>query len=272
MVFGSETVTGKSNAALMRAASLKDKKYRRKYGAFLADGIKLFYELCDAGCIIDTVWVNEEAKERILPLIEAREKSLGREFSVRIAAASAFSKLTDENGSEGIVCEAPFLSRHGTGKAVLSNGERAVMLASLRDPGNLGTVARSALAFGITRLIMTSDCTDIYSQKTLRAAMGAIFKLDITVVSDGVAAVKEIQASGRRVLAAELRPAAVSLLDIGATRGDVFIIGNEGYGIPEEISREADKSVFIPINKNSESLNAAAAAAVLMWHQSLSEG
>lgn len=272
MVFGSETVTGKSNAALMRAASLKDKKYRRKYGAFLADGIKLFYELCDAGCSIDTVWVNEEAKDRILPLIEAREKSLGRELSVRVAAPSAFAKLTDENGSEGIVCEAPFLSRHKVGNAALVCGERAVMLASLRDPGNLGTVARSALAFGITRLIMTSDCTDIYSQKTLRAAMGAIFKLDITVVSDGAAAVKELQASGRRVLAAELRPAAVSLLDICATRGDVFIIGNEGYGIPEDISSEADNSVFIPISKDSESLNAAAAAAVLMWHQSLSEG
>ncbi|MBE6641457.1 MAG: RNA methyltransferase [Ruminococcaceae bacterium] len=271
MIFGNETVTGKSNPALMRAASLKDKKYRRRYQAFLCDGIKLFYELCDAGCDIDLIWVNEEAKDRILPLIEAKEKACGREFSVRIAAPAAFSKLTDENGSEGIVCEAPFLCRHISGEARLEGGERAVMLASLRDPGNLGTVARSAHAFNITRLIITADCADIYSQKTLRAAMGAVFKLDITTVSDGAEAVKELKKCGRRVFAAELRPGAVDLLKAGVGKSDVFIIGNEGTGIPEEISREADGSVYIPINARSESLNAAAAAAVLMWHQSISE-
>lgn len=271
MIFESETVTGKSNPALMRAASLKDKKYRRRYKAFLCDGIKLFYELCDGGCDIDRIWVNEDARERILPLIEAKEKSLGREFSVRTAADHCFSKLTDENASEGIVCEAPFLSRHISGECILAEGERALMLASVRDPGNLGTVARSALAFGITRLVVTSDCADIYSQKTLRAAMGAIFKLNITSVSDGVAAVSRIRETGRRVYAAELRPGAVDLLKADVCRSDVFIVGNEGTGIPEEISREADKSVFIPISEDSESLNAAAAAAVLMWHQSTRE-
>ena len=161
MIISSETVTSRSNPALVRAASLKDKKYRRKNGAFLCDGIKLFYELCDAGCEISLVWVNEDMSGRILPLIEAKERECGRSFNVRLASDSAFSKLTEENGSEGIVCEAPFISRHNAGDAALRDGERAVMLTSLRDPGNLGTVARSAHAFNITRLILTSDCADI---------------------------------------------------------------------------------------------------------------
>ena len=269
MIISSETVTSRSNPALVRAASLKDKKYRRKNGAFLCDGIKLFYELCDAGCEISLVWVNEDMSGRILPLIEAKERECGRSFNVRLASDSAFSKLTEENGSEGIVCEAPFISRHNAGDAALRDGERAVMLTSLRDPGNLGTVARSAHAFNITRLILTSDCADIYSAKTLRAAMGAIFKLNITVVADGAEAVRRIRKSGRRVYAAELRAGAVSLLDTDVNGKDVFIIGNEGTGIPEDVSREANGSVYIPINARSESLNAAAAATVLMWHQSL---
>ena len=269
MIISGETVTSRSNPALMRCASLKDKKFRRKHGAFLCDGIKLFYELCDAGCEISLIWVNEDMRERILPLIEAKERECGREFDVRLASDSAFSKLTDENGSEGIVCEAPFISRHISGEVSLTDGERAVMLTSLRDPGNLGTVARSAHAFNITRLILTSDCADIYSPKTLRAAMGAVFKLDITVVPDGAEAVRRIRKSGRRVYAAELRAGAVSLLESDVKSSDVFIIGNEGTGIPENVSHEADGSVFIPINARSESLNAAAAAAVLMWHQSL---
>ena len=99
--------------------------------------------------------------------------------------------------------------------------------------------------------------------------MGAIFKLDITVVADGAEAVRLIRESGRRVYAAELRAGAVSLLDTDVNGKDVFIIGNEGTGIPEDVSREANGSVYIPINARSESLNAAAAAAVLMWHQSL---
>ena len=269
MIISGETVTSRSNPALMRSASLKDKKYRRRTGAFLCDGIKLFYELCDAGCEISLIWVNEAMRERILPLIEAKEKECGRVFEVRLASDSAFSKLTDENGSEGIVCEAPFMSRHASGEISLDNGERAVMLASIRDPGNLGTVARSAHAFNITRLILTSDCADIYSAKTLRAAMGAIFKLDITVVPDGADAVRRIREGGRRVYAAELRDGAISLLDADVCHKDVFIIGNEGTGIPENVSKEADCSVFIPINARSESLNAAAAASVLMWHQSV---
>ncbi len=269
MIISSETVTSRSNPALMRAASLKDKKFRRKYGAFLCDGIKLFYELCDAGCEISLIWVNEDMRERILQLVGAKEKECGREFEIRLAASAAFSKLTDENGSEGIVCEAPFISRHISGDGSVTEGERAVMLTSLRDPGNLGTVARSAHAFNITRLILTADCADIYSPKTLRAAMGAVFKLDITVVPDGAEAVRRIRESGRRVYAAELRAGAISMLEADIKSNDVFIIGNEGSGIPENVSREADGSVYIPINARSESLNAAAAAAVLMWHQSL---
>lgn len=266
-----ENVTGKNNPELIRAASLKDKKYRRKYGAFLADGIKLFSELCESDCEIRNVWINENAKDRILPVVYKAMEKIG-DISVRIVAPASFSKLTDEMASEGIVCEAGFSSRHTHAEYYSPRDEeRVLMLSSLRDPGNLGTVARSALAFNITRIILSSDCVDIYSQKTLRAAMGAIFKLDITVVDDMEKTALEIIALGRRVFAAELREGAEGLLDAGVRKSDVFVIGNEGHGIPESLSAVCSRSVFIPINAQSESLNAAAAATVLLWHQANAE-
>jgi len=266
-----ENVTGKNNPELIRAASLKDKKYRRKYGAFLADGTKLFSELCESGIEICNVWINENTKDRILPIIEDDLKKRG-DIPVRIAAPSAFSKLTDEAASEGIVCEVRFSPRHTHAEYYSpKEDERVLMLSSLRDPGNLGTVARSALAFNITRLILSADCVDIYSPKTLRAAMGAIFKLDITAVDDMEKTALEIKRCGRRVFAAELREGAVCLTDAGVKKSDVFIIGNEGHGIPEGLSAVCSNSVFIPINEQSESLNAAAAATVLLWHQSTAE-
>ena len=145
-----ENVTGKNNPELIRAASLKDKKYRRKYGAFLADGIKLFMELCESDIEICNVWINENAKDRILPKIEELLKKRGN-ISVRIAAPSAFLKLTDEEACEGIVCEAKFSPRHTHAELYSpEEDERVLMLASLRDPGNLGAIVRSAAAFVVS--------------------------------------------------------------------------------------------------------------------------
>jgi len=268
-----DTVTGKSNPLITEAASLREKKYRKKYGAFVCDGIKLFGELCLAVADIRVAFVNTESADRILPIIEKCEQDLGREIEVQLVSPSAFCKLTDEKAPEGIVTQVANFHMHSSvcDIASIGSGERCLVLASLRDPGNLGTVARSALAFGVDRLILTSDCADIYSPKTLRAAMGALFKLRVDVTANGAETVRELRKLGRKVYAAELRPGAVSVLEADIKSTDVFVIGNEGSGIPEEISSEADISVYIPIDPRSESLNAAAAAAVLMWQQSIAE-
>jgi TrmH family RNA methyltransferase len=98
--------------------------------------------------------------------------------------------------------------------------------------------------------------------------MGAVFRLKISIVEDTVFSVKELEASGRRVFAAELRDNARSLREVEVKESDVFVIGNEGHGIDTFLSQACTSSVYIPIDDRSESLNAAVAACVLMWEQS----
>ena len=148
-----------------------------------------------------------------------------------------------------------------------SSSERILILSSLRDPGNLGSVIRSAVAFGVDHIIMSADSADPYNPKTIRSAMGSLFKTKITIASDLPSVISVLRSLGRRVLSAELNENALVLSDAKLTTADVVIIGNEGHGISSDISKLCDSSIYIPISKNTESLNASVAAAIFMWEQ-----
>ena len=146
--------------------------------------------------------------------------------------------------------------------------EKAIFLFSVRDPSNLGAVIRSSVAFGTDHVILSKDCADIYNPKTVRSAMGSLFRVKVTTVNDVVSFIKSARENSRRVFAAELTETATSLSDIDLCSSDIVMIGNEGHGIDKEISAICDGSVYIPISKKTESLNASVAAAIFMWEQS----
>ena len=186
---------------------------------------------------------------------------------------SAFSKITTEKSPDGVICVAKYLDNLKFYNKIEKNdvqnyvGEKIMLLYSLRDPGNVGTVVRSAAAFGFDRLIVSSDTADMYNSRAMRASMGAFFKTKVDVVNDFASVVNALIGCGRRVFCAELREGAKSLDDISVAKSDCFIIGNEGHGIDEEISKICSSSVYIPIAPNSESLNAAVAASVIAFVQ-----
>ena len=150
----------------------------------------------------------------------------------------------------------------------LDANERAIILCSVRDPANLGAVIRSAVAFGTDTIILSLDCADVYNPKTVRAAMGSLFRVKIVVVKSLADLISAIQFNNRRVFAAELTDCAVSLSSLNLKPTDCFMIGNEGHGIPSDVSALCNGSVYIPISKKTESLNASVAASILMWEQS----
>ena len=149
----------------------------------------------------------------------------------------------------------------------ISPSARVLCLCSVRDPGNLGAIIRSAVAFGTDTLILSEDCADLYNPKTVRSAMGCLFKVNALVVQDMPSALFALKESGRSVYAAELTEKACSLAELDVSAHDVFVIGNEGHGIPKEYSELCTQSVYIPIRSGVESLNASVAASILLWEQ-----
>ena len=259
-------ISSKSNALVVRFAKLKDKKYRREEGLFRFDGIKLFCEAAASGAPIRYVLVSEDALEKYRDTVEQSVK----DASLLVLAKGAFSKLTDELSPEGIitVCEyLPSIVTLDGDYSALTSGEYGsmLMLESVRDAGNIGTIIRSARAFGTDRLVISSDCADLYNPKTVRAAMGALFTQIIFIVDSIPDAVRSVRESGSRVYAAALVRDAKRLGEAELVRGDAILIGNEGHGLSQDAIGACDECIYIPMEEGSESLNAGIAASLCMW-------
>ena len=259
-------ISSKSNSLIVRIAKLKDKKYRRAEGLFRFDGIKLFEEAVSSGAPVEYVFIKESASERFK---DAVEKSNVR-CCLYIVSDDAFSKLTDELAPEGIitVCRELEGVRKANDYTKLSkeiSGRTVLMLESVRDAGNMGTIIRSARAFGIDVLVVSSDCADVYNSKTVRGAMGALFTQEIVAVESVADAVRALRVGGVRVFAAALERDARRLGSFELERGDVILVGNEGHGLSKEAIDACNECLYIPMEQGSESLNASIAASVCMW-------
>ena len=207
-------------------------------------------------------------------ILDAFSGELYKNTKLICVSDSAFEKISTEKAPQGVIIVIKYLDFFRELDIIYKEDffllptERAIALCSLRDPGNLGAVIRSAVAFGIEHIILSSDSADLYNPKTVRSAMGSLFKIKATYVKDFTSFVRTAKSLGRRVYAAELTDSAVSLSSLDCEKRDIFIIGNEGHGIPAEISAQCNGSIFIPISPFTESLNAAVAASILIWEQS----
>ena len=139
-----------------------------------------------------------------------------------------------------------------------------LVLDNLQDPGNLGTIFRTAEAAGVTGIILSSDCVDIYNPKVVRSTMGAVLRMPFLYVEDLPGAIGELKKEGILVYAAHLAGER-AYDEEDYTTGCAFLIGNEGNGLRDEVAACADRRILIPMCGRAESLNAAVAAAVLMF-------
>lgn len=271
-----EFITSRKNAAVLDVCALLDRDVREITRRFRFDGIKLFLEAADAGVEIENLFIKESESDKIIAAVEGAFAGKEKKITGRVLVTSdfVFDKITGEKGAQGIVCTASYTAGLHTRVNKEESGnfcipEKKIMaLSSVRDPGNIGTLIRSASAFGTDALLLSSDCADIYSPKTVRASMGAIFRQRIYIADDLAALLAHLEKSGRRILAAEPDSSALSLTDIGLSASDCIVIGNEGHGIAKDVLEVCDGSVFIPISSSTESLNASVAGAVCMWEMS----
>lgn len=250
-------ISSRQNSTLLRFVSLKSKKGRDAEGLYIAEGRKLCAEAVGC-CRVKYAVVDERVKDR-REIVELCEKSGGE---VIVLSESAFAKLSDDAAPDGIA----FICESEDGGAPEA-GERLFALENVRDPGNVGTVIRTAAAFGCDRVVLVG-CADIYNPKTVRASMGAVFKMKFTICKDTSELITALQAQGRRVIASALRPDALRAGDDVLRASDCLVLGNEGHGVSDATLELCDDVIYIPMTDKTESLNAAAAAAVLLWEHS----
>ena len=271
--FTPKTITSRSNPRIVEAAKLQEKKHRTRSGRFFFEGHKLFSEARAAHIPIECVIAEEHAFDKYPDLFADPT------FEILTVPQSVYEKITAEQAPQGIFCIAQFLDNlkfyhtnettgSHLGSIIPSKGPEKILICDgLRDPGNLGTVIRTANALGFDRLILSADCADVYNPKTVRAAMGALFRLDMTVTDDIPAAIGVMREAGYDVRAAALTEEATPLGEYRVTDRTVFVIGNEGHGLSEETVAACSGSVIIPMAEGAESLNAAIAASLLMWER-----
>ncbi len=260
-------ITSRANPLIVESASLKEKKYRESSKTFLIEGVKLFCEAVKNNVPIVRVFATEKMADRCSSVLGSGE--------IITVSDSVFEKLSTEKSPEGVICVAKYIDKfHNINKIYNKedfekSDRRILLLSSLRDPGNLGTIIRSASAFGIDEIILSSDCADIYNPKTVRAAMGTLFSRSISYVSDLPETVRAMNEGGYTTFAAVLDDKAISLTDMDIGKKTAFIIGNEGHGIAPDVIKSASGTVYIPMETGVESLNAAIAASVFMWQSAV---
>ena len=264
-------ITSRQNALVSLACKLDEKKHRQSEKLFRFDGVKLFCEAVKRGVEFAFLLVDESQRDSINAKTQSLYTLTLDDAGCRILYLSheLFVRISDENAPEGIICVAKYIDKlHKTatidGSMTQLEG-RILLCESLRDPGNVGTVIRTAYAFGVDWLVLSDDCADLYNSKTLRGSMGTLFSQRILRTRDLPGLIASLQQSGRRVYAAALDDSAKQLGSFAWGKGDCAVIGNEGHGLSEGVLKACDASVYIPMAGDAESLNASIAAAVLMW-------
>lgn len=265
-----EYITSRQNALLVLTEKLTDRKHRWREGLFRFDGRKLFEEALTARLPLSAVLLRESNAQELLALTE--NAPLPDNCRTVILPDALFDRISEEKAPEGVICVAKHLDKlhkiatinKGNDAAKVLLPGRTLILESVRDPGNLGTIIRSARAFGVANLLLSSDCADIYHPRTIRAAMGTLFSQHILIVEDLTEAVRAL-GEERRVFAAALDVRAAKLGSVSFSDDDIAVVGNEGHGISAALLDACTHSIYIPMNEGVESLNAGIAASVLLW-------
>ncbi len=244
-----ESISSRKNAYIRHVRQLSaDGDYRRAQGEYLCDGMKTLREALRFGARVTSVLWKERAGEIELP----------EETMQYCVPGDLFDYASPMSSSPGPLFT---VAVRGCGKpGKLSN---AIVLEGVQDPGNVGTVIRTANAFSIDAVILTGDCADLYHPKTVRATMGAIFRqpvleMDLAFLADF------LKDQSLPLYAAALDPRAVDQREV-SLRHAAVAVGSEGRGLSAALIAISEKTVIIPMQADSESLNAAVAAAVLMW-------
>lgn len=235
-------ITSSTNNTIKALMKLKKKKYRDETGYYLIEGEHLVEEALKAKQV--ELLISTKAISGDLPVLEVSDE---------IMAKLAFTKSPQSIMAKCIIKK----------EEKLIDGKRYLILDDLQDPGNIGTLIRTALAFSFDQVILSDRCVDLYNDKLLRSMQGANFHISC-IYGDLTEIIEKLQANGVVVVGSALENGQdISLIE--KTEKMAFIVGNEGNGMNQNILDKCDYIGYIPI-QTIESLNVAIAGSILMYH------
>lgn len=230
-------ITSKDNGRIKFASSLKEKKYRETHKMFLAETKKTL-EMALKKNLVEEVFTTE-----FLDIPE--------EIMQNIVPEDLIKKLSSNINPDGVVFIAKMVEEK------VNNPSKILYLDEINDPGNMGTLIRTALAFDYDQVVLSENCVSIYNEKVIAASKGAIFA--IPVLKGNLKDYKETH----QIIVSELSKNAIPLDEIKKKEKFVLVLGNEAHGVSTKTSKLADVQVIIPI-KNIDSLNVSVAGGILM--------
>lgn len=258
-------ITSKQNSYIKEYRKLvEQRKYRRQSGFFPCEGVKLAVEAVRSGCTLgENAYYTAAAAEKYPECIRLLQEHCKM---IQITEEVADS-ISDTKSPQGIFITVRHLDKI-LNLSTIDSSRQFIILENLQDMGNIGTIIRSCDAFSIDGVILVGDCADVFAPKTVRSAMGSLFRLPI-YCCETEEAITLLQKCGFTVYSAELSDRAVKLGEEKLPEKTAVVIGNEGNGVTDTVKNLCDKSLFIPIS-SAESLNASVAASVIAWELSKS--
>ena len=243
-------IQSRDNPQFKSFKRLLTRKYRDREGLYLIEGRRMVDDAIEKGMPIELLIVRVTETD-----YEARYK----DYPMVLLEDSCFEELSDTVNSQGIIG----IVRQPKGTAI-DYGMPILILDQIQDPGNMGTIIRTAVSSGINQIIMIKGSVDVYNQKVVRSTAGAVFSARLIQSADGDELIRDLREKGYQIIGSSLEQA-VSFVEVSDSPLSALIIGYEGNGIDPNRLKMTDFNVSIPIRGAVESLNAAVAAGILIY-------
>lgn len=258
-----DIITSSQNKFIKLAAALKQKKQRDELNLFVVEGVRLVEEAVASDWVVETCIYTTDAlqNQRVRDVIIQLESKNCHMLEVPLPL---YDKITDTKEPQGIMGIVKKYAYALTDVLVSEKKPFLIVLDELQDPGNVGTMIRTAVAAGCTGILLTKGCTDVFSNKAVRSSMGSIFHVPIVEGLTTNEVLSFAEKNGIEILATSLESSNV-YFKVDFAKPVAIVFGNEGNGVNAQFLEHAQERLYIPLLGHVESLNVAASAAVILY-------
>ena len=266
-----QRISSKDNSLIKHIKRLKEKKYRDEYGEFIVEGLKLINEAIQENADIRQIVVCDGCDNS--EMIESHLKYEMARLDFIYVPQNIFKMISDVENPQGVLAVIGKIKTNRDDNKVAGqtpktsninlNEDIILALDDIQDPGNLGTILRTADSVGLKQILVSKGTADAYNPKVVRSTMGAIFRINVIECENLKETLKELQSKDYKVMTTSLK-AKKSIYEVDYKK-KIIVIGNEANGVSKEILNIADEKVIIPMLGKTESLNASVATGVILY-------